>query len=181
MAKWHYYNDNGEKIGPVRGRELKQLAMQGTITPETRVEDENGRTALAKNVTGLPFYETRQSESSSVLLPPTAEPNPFTAALPVTENPLVTPSPFAQTVPPVTPPSTPPVNMFCTNCGNAVSDQAVACMSCGAKPVGHKKFCRQCGVSLNPEQVVCVTCGAEISTGNLTATLMAGIKAFAGK
>lgn len=55
-----------------------------------------------------------------------------------------------------------PKEMFCTNCGNATSEQAVACMSCGAKPIGHKKFCRQCGVALNPEQVVCVKCGAKI-------------------
>ena len=54
-------------------------------------------------------------------------------------------------------------NMFCTNCGNPVSEHAVACMSCGAKPVGHRKFCRHCGVALNPEQVICVKCGAGIS------------------
>jgi len=55
MANWYYHNENGEKIGPIRGKELKQLATHGTITPETFVEDENGRTALAKNVTGLTF------------------------------------------------------------------------------------------------------------------------------
>jgi hypothetical protein len=36
-------------------------------------------------------------------------------------------------------------------------------MSCGARPVGHKKFCRHCGVGLNPEQVICIKCGAGIS------------------
>ena len=63
MAKWHYYNENGEKIGPLRGRDLKQLAQQGTVTPNTRVEDENGCTALAKNVTGLPkqYFSTKIS------------------------------------------------------------------------------------------------------------------------
>ena len=55
MANWYYYTADREKIGPIRGKELKQLALQGTITPETFVEDENGRTALAKNVTGLTF------------------------------------------------------------------------------------------------------------------------------
>ena len=54
--------------------------------------------------------------------------------------------------------------LFCTNCGNPVTEQAIACMSCGAKPIGHKKFCRHCGVALNPEQVVCIKCGAGIST-----------------
>ena len=164
MADWHYYNENGEKIGPIRGRELKRLAQQGAITPETRVEDEHGRTALAKNVTGLPFYEAnpfsttspKSEESSSIAMPLPPTPS-------VEENPFSTSVPFAQTAQVSEPPPT--VNLFCTNCGNAVSEHAVACMSCGAKPVGHKKFCRQCGVALNPEQVVCVKCGAAVSTG----------------
>ena len=61
------------------------------------------------------------------------------------------------------PPPPPAKQLFCTNCGNSVSEQAVACMSCGAKPTGHKKFCRQCGVAVNPEQIVCVKCGANIT------------------
>jgi len=60
--------------------------------------------------------------------------------------------------------NTPPVaNLFCTNCGNSVADNAVACMSCGARPIGHKKFCRQCGTGLNPEQVICIKCGTELT------------------
>ena len=50
MADWYYYNESDEKVGPVRGRELKQLARQGAVTPETRVIDENGRTAFAKSI-----------------------------------------------------------------------------------------------------------------------------------
>ena len=90
MANWHYYNENSEKIGPVRGRELKQLAQQGAITPNTRVEDENGLVALAKQVTGLSFPEstpipnvsdsysvassTSDDLSSIVVPPPSAQP-----------------------------------------------------------------------------------------------------------
>jgi len=155
MANWYFYDNYGYKIGPIRGRELTKLAEQGTITPNTRVEDENGRAALAKNVTGLSFPGTVQSE-----------PNPFADAPPVTDNPFVSPSPF---VPPMqevpTSPSPPVANLFCTNCGNIVFEQAIACMSCGAKPIGHKKFCRQCGVGLNPEQVVCIQCGAGLAGG----------------
>jgi len=70
---------------------------------------------------------------------------------------------------PATLPPTPSANPFCTNCGNSVDEKAVACMSCGARPTGHKKFCRQCGVGLNPEQVVCIKCGTAL-TGNLGAS-----------
>jgi hypothetical protein len=78
MADWYYYNESGEKVGPIRGRELKRLAQQGTVTPETRIEDENGRIALARNVTGLTFPEVARSElvpleSSTALLPPSAD------------------------------------------------------------------------------------------------------------
>jgi hypothetical protein len=69
------------------------------------------------------------------------------------------PAQAAQTVP-VSPSA--PKHVFCTNCGNPVSEQAAACMSCGMKPIGHRKFCRQCGAGLNPEQVVCIKCGATI-------------------
>ena len=67
--------------------------------------------------------------------------------------------------------------VFCTNCGNPVSEQAVACMSCGAKPTGHKKFCRQCGVALNPEQVVCVKCGAGVKTAGASRSVGGGTNA----
>ena len=100
MAKWHYYNENGEKIGPIRGRDLTRLVREGTVTQNTRVEDENGRVALAKNVTGLPFHETTNpdtlsSETSSVMLSPPAEVNPFTASMPATANPFAAPMPVA--------------------------------------------------------------------------------------
>ena len=80
MANWYYYNENGEKIGPIRGRELKQLAKEETITPETSVEDEKGRVALAKNVTGLTFpkavhSEPTQPESDSSTIIPTTQNN----------------------------------------------------------------------------------------------------------
>jgi hypothetical protein len=132
MAIWHYYNDSGEKIGPVRGRELKALAQQGTVTPETKVEDGNGRTALAKNVQGLTFPATAQSlsntaenldESDFVKLrediarlqqeqqrtsgtptPAPAHPgaNPFTGAIPDTSNPFTAPLPNVRRTKPPT-------------------------------------------------------------------------------
>jgi hypothetical protein len=136
---WYYYNKSGNKMGTFSNSELKELAQKGKITPDTRIEDENGRTALAKDIKGLTFPESALTE----------------------ENPFTTPRPAGQTSSIVLPPA----NLFCTNCGNSISAQAVACMSCGAKPTGHKKFCRHCGVGLNPGQVVCIKCGAAISAG----------------
>jgi len=84
-----------------------------------------------------------------ITIPSPNESNPFSVSI----------SPVQQTEP--APP--PPADLFCTNCGNTISEQAFACMSCGAKPTGHKKFCRQCGVALNPEQIVCIQCGASLT------------------
>jgi len=64
----------------------------------------------------------------------------------------------------VTPPH---ADLFCTNCGNSVAERTVACMSCGAKPTGHRKFCRHCAAALNPEQVVCTKCGTKVYAGVL--------------
>ena len=141
MAKWHYYNENREKIGPITGTQLKQLVREGAIMPSTFVEDPSGRTGLAKDVRGLTFTETVRPEPSPLNIPP-----------------LFTPSAPVVSVPPAATKQT-----FCTNCGNPVSEQAVACVSCGAKPTGHKKFCHHCGVALNPEQVICVMCGTTVS------------------
>ena len=85
MAKWHYYSKNGERIGPIRTRDLVIFVQNGTITPETRIEDANGRIGLAKNAKGLQFPETT---------PPV--PNPFDTIPPLSDNPFVsTPQTYA--------------------------------------------------------------------------------------
>jgi len=86
MANWYYYNENGEKIGPIRGRELKQLALQGTITPETLIENDEWGSLLAGQTENLRFPETPPPRR----LP---ESNPFTASMPVAENPFTAPMP----------------------------------------------------------------------------------------
>jgi len=52
---WFYYDKSGAKVGPIRTQELKALAQQGVITPETVVENADGRTAIAGKVNGLEF------------------------------------------------------------------------------------------------------------------------------
>jgi len=56
MAKYYYY-ENDEKIG-VTGKELQELAETGKITPDTLIENEEGKTSLAGKVRGLSFPET---------------------------------------------------------------------------------------------------------------------------
>jgi hypothetical protein len=205
MAKWYYYNESGEKI-EITGGQLKWLAKNGKITPETIVETEEGKTARAGKVKGLTFIAPSTPAQDTSLLPPNEvnvapsdteesyglssppEPRTLTPSIsevvstptttpPEVENPLVAASPpVAQPVPvPQATPPPPAANVFCTNCGNAVAEQAVACMSCGCKPIGHKKFCRQCGVGLNPEQVVCVKCGSGLSAPTAVKNVQDGI------
>lgn len=136
MANFFYIDSSGKKHGPINGQYLKTLAIQGTITSETIIETENGKSAPARKVSGLTFVETAPSITPPPIMPSSLIP---TAQVPPAANP------------------------FCTNCGNSVPKQAVACMSCGARPTGQKKFCHQCGISLNPEQIVCIRCGTAIA------------------
>ena len=68
MATWFYYNENGDKI-QVTGRQLKGLAKNGHVTPETIVETEEGKQAPAGKVKGLTF--------GAVLQPETVQPKPI--------------------------------------------------------------------------------------------------------
>ena len=128
--------DAGQKHGPFNDQQLKALAAKGRITPTTPLETEGGHKGLAGQVNGLKFNVSSPT--------PVATPRPAPPAAP--------------------PPPPPPKQLFCTNCGNSISELAVACMSCGAKPVGHRRFCRQCGVGLNPEQIVCIKCGVGLTS-----------------
>ena len=99
MAKWHFYNASGERIGPIRTRDLVIFVQNGTITPETRIEDASGRTCLAKNARGLQFPETASPEPNPFATPMPNAANPFTAVPPTSDNPFVAASPFVQATP----------------------------------------------------------------------------------
>ena len=64
MANWYYFNENGNRVGPVTSRELKGLAANGTITPGTAIETEDGKTVLAKKIKGLVFADASKPESA---------------------------------------------------------------------------------------------------------------------
>jgi len=93
MANWFYYNENNEKI-QVTGKELKALAKEGLITPETIVETEEGKRARARKVKGLNFADTLSIEEDDI--PPVTE-ETYDIAPPPTE-PV---SPLSVPVPPV--------------------------------------------------------------------------------
>jgi len=72
MANWHYYDDDGNRI-TVTGKELKELAKEGLITPDTIVENEEGKTARAGRVKGLVFAEMLSIEEEDIETPVTNE------------------------------------------------------------------------------------------------------------
>ncbi|MGL4943543.1 MAG: zinc ribbon domain-containing protein [Thermoguttaceae bacterium] len=119
----------------VSKQELLELVARGVIRPDTEVVV-NDKKIVAARLKGIVF-------PGNVAVPPTSVASQTARVVPV--------------------PQSAPKQLYCTNCSNAVSEQAVVCMACGAKPTGYKKFCRQCGVALNPEQVVCVKCGATVA------------------
>ncbi len=89
MANWYYYNKNSEKIGPIRGRELKQLAAQGIITPGTVIENEEGTLLPAGKSGELTFPETVYGMATPPPRP--AVPNPFTAPSPEEDDSFIVP------------------------------------------------------------------------------------------
>ena len=91
MAKWHYYSTTDERIGPIRTRDLVAFAQNGTITPNTRIEDPNGRIGHAKNVTGLHFPETTNFAENPFTLPMPGMANLFMDTHSVEEHSLTPP------------------------------------------------------------------------------------------
>ena len=79
--------------------------------------------------------------------------------------------------------------MYCRNCGQSISEQAVMCVSCGVPPRNGDKFCQHCGSETDPAAEICVNCGVRLATGisqdispksRLIATLLAFFLGFAG-
>lgn len=70
MTKFFYYDNNGQKQGPIDDTQLKLLAEQGTITPQTPLETEGGHKGKAGQISGLftiapsPFTQPVQSATS---------------------------------------------------------------------------------------------------------------------
>ncbi|MDR3110134.1 MAG: ankyrin repeat domain-containing protein [Planctomycetaceae bacterium] len=71
MANFFYYDTNGVKQGLINSAQLKVLAENGTITPETKIENEEGQQTRADKVRGLSFgSQNANNVPSSVSTPP---------------------------------------------------------------------------------------------------------------
>jgi len=55
MTNYFYFDQTNQKQGPVSAQQLKELAVQGQITPETVVENEEGKSSQAGKIKGLTF------------------------------------------------------------------------------------------------------------------------------
>jgi len=85
MSTWFYYNENGEKIN-VTGGQLKWLAKNGKIVPETMVESEEGKTIPAAKIKGLTFVETTPPETTAPSATAKSTDNPFSVTMPNTSR-----------------------------------------------------------------------------------------------
>ena len=120
MSTWYYTDEKGERVS-VTGGQLKWLAKNGKITPETIVETEDGKTAPARKVKGLTFITPESTPSETAPVEPaqpaeseiygvaasSTKPSPFTASMPETVGtPVAAPSeaanPFTASMPTVT-------------------------------------------------------------------------------
>jgi len=57
--------------------------------------------------------------------------------------------------------------MFCKNCGNEITDEALFCNKCGFRAGDGEKHCSHCGVSVQKGQSLCVSCGFMLTTESL--------------
>jgi len=53
MTNWYYFDANERKQGPINNQQLKALATQGIITPDTLLETETGQKGKAGQIRGL--------------------------------------------------------------------------------------------------------------------------------
>ena len=77
---WFYYNENGQRIGPISAAVLKELVKAGVIKHETVIENANGRSSRAGDVKGLDF--PAQTKPTCVDVPMPTQPQSSVASVP---------------------------------------------------------------------------------------------------
>jgi uncharacterized Tic20 family protein len=53
MANWYYYDNNGQKQGPISSTQLQTLVANKIVTPTTIIATEDGRETAAGSINGL--------------------------------------------------------------------------------------------------------------------------------
>jgi TM2 domain-containing membrane protein YozV len=73
--------------------------------------------------------------------------------------------------------------LYCRNCGNVVSERAVACPKCGVLPLSGTNVCWSCASKTTPGAITCTKCGAvlENPSPNRTKPASATYSASASK
>jgi hypothetical protein len=121
MPNFFYYDNNGTKQGPYDNVQLIALARNGSITPDTLIENEAGKQTKAKNVRGLfPHW-----------VPPPPIPPVETMPCPHCGEPVAD------------------SESFCGSCGKSVLVPAQPCPHCGTTLAVGEKFCGSCGKSVS--------------------------------
>ena len=52
--------------------------------------------------------------------------------------------------------------MYCTNCGENISDNQAVCLKCGVKVGTGHSFCANCGEQVSESADVCMKCGVAL-------------------
>jgi hypothetical protein len=92
MTNWYYFDNNGQKQGPINSAQLKTLAANGLVTPTTTILTEDGKGSVAGKIKGLEFP---QESVYSVEQPTSPPPNPTPPSLPQSPpSPQPVPIPF---------------------------------------------------------------------------------------
>ncbi|MBR2586489.1 MAG: CD225/dispanin family protein [Thermoguttaceae bacterium] len=112
---WFYYDQQGQKIGPISDLELRELIDKGLILPDTKLETDTGHSGKARQVPGL-FAAAGQNASAG------AQAYCTHCGSPVARQAAVCLSCGCR-------PDT--SNKFCRACGAVMSPEQVLCVRCG--------------------------------------------------
>ena len=190
MEKCYFYK-GGKKYGPFNEEQLKRMAAERTIGPETLILTGNGEKRRAKLILGL-FPETLPQETPAGMS--AAGDSPYAPEFSHEEaaNSAYGDQGFADNARNLQTQSNHQTTdtsaelycphcgfplkqgsilcdnckqplTYCTSCGHIVNADAVACLSCGVPPKAGREFCHNCGTRHKPEQIICLVCGCSLN------------------
>ncbi|MBQ2683775.1 MAG: CD225/dispanin family protein [Thermoguttaceae bacterium] len=140
MSNWFYYDQQGQKIGPITDSELRELIVRGLILPDTKLETDTGHSVKARQVPGL-FAEVSQSEPAGTQK---AEAYCTNCGHPVEEQAAA-----------------------CMKCGVSPVGHNKFCRRCGVRLNPEQVLCVKCGTSVAASGGVPGACGAQSVGGQV--------------